>query len=152
MIVYRITRAVHQELDGEGARRSGGRWNSPGVPVVYASGTRALAALEYLVHIDIDEVPDDLVLLSVGVPDELLVEEVADSVMDRKTRSAEQRAVGDAWAKSGGAAVLSVPSGLIPEERNYVLNPRHPSAKGVRVVHARSFVFDERLWTRADLR
>ena len=119
---------------------------------MYASGTRALAALEYLVHIDIDEVPDDLLLLSVEVPDELLVEEVADSVVDRKARSAERRAAGDAWVKSGSAAVLRVPSGLIPEERNYVLNPRHRSAKGMQVVHARAFAFDERLWTRTDLR
>jgi RES domain-containing protein len=61
-------------------------------------------------------------------------------------------AAGDAWVKSGGAVVLSVPSGLIPEERNYVLNPRHQSAKGIQVVHARAFAFDERLWTRTELR
>lgn len=73
MIVYRITRSAHQEIDAEGARRSGGRWNSPGTLAVYASSTRALAVLEYLVHIDVEEVPDDIVLLSLEVQDDLPV-------------------------------------------------------------------------------
>lgn len=145
MILYRIARALHQELDGEGARRSGGRWNSPGTPVVYASGTRALAALEYLVHIDVDEVPDDLVLMSVSVPDELAVEDVPDDVVDPRHRSDAERGVGDSWVQSERTAVLSVPSRLIPEERNYVLNPQHDAASMVRVVGVRRFVFDERL-------
>jgi RES domain-containing protein len=112
---------------------------------VYASGTRALAALEYLVHIDVDEVPDDLVLMSVDVPDALVVEDVADDVVDPEQRSTTERGVGDSWVRSGRTAVLSVPSRLIPEERNYVLNPRHEAASGVRVVSVRRFVFDERL-------
>jgi len=141
MIIYRIARALHQELDGEGARQTGGRWNSPGTAVVYASSTRALAALEYLVHIDIDEVPDDLVLISVEVPDDLSVENVADDV----SGGSAERSAGDAWARAGRSVVLGVPSRVIPEERNYVINPRHPSAGGVRVVHVRGFVFDERL-------
>jgi RES domain-containing protein len=141
MIVYRITRSLHRELDGEGAQQSGGRWNSPGTAVVYASSTRALAALEYLVHIDVDEVPDDLVLMSVEVPDELLVENVADDV----SGSNAERAAGDAWASGGRTIALGVPSRLIPEEWNYLINPRHRSTGELRVVNVRGFVFDERL-------
>lgn len=141
MIVFRVTRSLHQELDGEGSRRSGGRWNSPGTPVVYASGSRALAALEYLVHIDVDEVPDDLVLMSVEVPDELSVENVANDV----ATSARERAMGDAWVRACTTVMLGVPSRLIPEELNYLVNPGHASAGEVRIVHVRPFVFDERL-------
>lgn len=144
MIVYRVTRSLHQELDGEGARRSGGRWNSPGTSVVYASGSRALAALEYLVHIDVDEVPDDLVLMSVEVPGELSVENVANDV----AISAKGRAMGDTWARDARTVMLCVPSRLIPEEWNYLINPGHASASEVRIVHVRPFVFDERLISR----
>lgn len=149
MLVYRITRALHQELDGEGARRSGGRWNSPGVALVYASETRALAALEYLVHIDVEEVPDDLVLLSIDVPDQLAVERIAAHDLrqgwNRVALSPECRTIGDSWEKSGRTPMLCVPSAPVPEESNYLLSPRHPDAGAVRVIHVRSFAFDERL-------
>ena len=69
MRLWRITREPYQALDGEGAKRNGGRWNSEGVPVVYLSPALSLAALEYLVHIDIEDVPDDLVALEIEVPD-----------------------------------------------------------------------------------
>lgn len=141
MIVYRITRSLHQEIDGEGARRTGGRWNSPGIPAIYASSTRALAALEYLVHIDVDEVPDDLVLMSVEVPDEISVESVKPDVASGGT----ERAIGDTWARGSGTIMLGVPSRLIPEELNYLINPRHASAGELRIIHVRPFVFDERL-------
>jgi RES domain-containing protein len=144
MIVYRMTRSLHQELDGEGARQSGGRWNSPGTAVIYTSSTRALAALEYLVHIDVDEVPDDLVLISVEVPDTLPVNTVAD---DMRRRDGD-RSAGDAWARGRKTIALGVPSRLIPEEWNYLINPRHIAAGEVRVVHVRDFVFDERLMGR----
>lgn len=149
MLVYRITRSLHQGLDGEGARRSGGRWNSPGIAVVYASETRALAALEYLVRIDVEEVPDDLVLLSIEVPDQLAIERVGAHDLrqgwDRVALLPECRTVGDTWEKSGRTPMLCVPSAPIPEESNYLLSPRHRDAGAVRVTHARSFAFDQRL-------
>ncbi len=141
MIVYRITRSLHQKIDGEGAWRSGGRWNSPGVPVVYASSTRALAALEYLVHIDVDEAPDDLTLISIDVPDELPVEGVKTGI----ARGPSERATGDTWARGSETIMLGVPSRLVPEELNYLINPRHASAGELRVVRVRPFVVDERL-------
>ena len=141
MIVYRITRSLHQEIDGEGARRTGGRWNSPGTPVVYASSTRALAALEYLVHIDVGEAPNDLVLMSIDVPNELSVESIKPDVASSST----ERAIGDTRAQRSGSIMLGVPSRLIPEELNYLINPTNASAGELRIVHVRPFVFDERL-------
>lgn len=149
MLVFRITRSLHQELDGEGARRSGGRWNSQGIALVYASETRALAALEYLVHIDVEEVPDDLVLLSIDVPDQLAVERIAAHDLrqgwNRVALSPEWRSMGDSWEKSGTTPILCVPSAPVPEESNYLLSSRHPDAGAVRVINVRSFAFDERL-------
>lgn len=149
MILYRIARSLHQEIDGEGARRSGGRWNSPGLPAVYASETRALAALEYLVHIDVEELPDDLVLLSVEVPahsavDILSAYELPPGWSD-VALSSECRAIGDAWLKSSTTPLLRIPSAPVPEESNYLFNPRHQDATAVRIVDARPFAFDQRL-------
>lgn len=126
-----------------------GRWNSPGTPAVYASSTQALAVLKYLLHIDVEEVPDDVVLLSLEVPDDLPVTSyVAESLMpgwEFLKAARECRILGDKWLKSGSTAVLCVPSALMPEEHNYVLNPRHPAAGAVHVLHVRPFAFDRRL-------
>ena len=79
MIVWRLTLKQHAAPDGEGARRYGGRWNTPGTPVVYTSGTLSLAALEYLVHVDSDILPDGLVSIRATIPDGLKIEAISAS-------------------------------------------------------------------------
>jgi RES domain-containing protein len=140
---WRICREPHADLRGEGAKRSGGRWNSPGQPVVYLSEHPALAALEVLVHLldgSIDLVPDDYVLLEVALPDEppTLIETLPD----------EQRAAGDRWLRSATTAVLRVPSVIIPSTTNLLLNPLHPSSASARIVSTEPFAFDDRLLRR----
>lgn len=76
MLVWRITREACQALDGEGARLNGGGWNSEGVAVVYTSATLALAALEYLVHVDPEDVPEDLVAVQIQIPEGLPEERI----------------------------------------------------------------------------
>ena len=68
MPTWRICRQAHQDPGGEGARLNGGRWNSEGVAAVYTASSLALAALEYLVHVDIEDVPGDLVAMAIEVP------------------------------------------------------------------------------------
>lgn len=149
MRVWRLARAAHPALDGDGARRVGGRWNSPGVAVVYTSGTLALAALELLAHTDPDLVPRDLRAFEVDIPDAIRPGLLDPASLPRGWRAAsghpDCRAAGDAWVQAGDEAVLGVPSALIPEERNYLLNPAHAQAARVRVVRARPFAFDARL-------
>ncbi len=149
MLVYRICRRPFRALDGEGARLWGGRWNSAGRPVVYASSTLSLAALEYLVHLDPADAPDDLVALTIEVPDdapaELVDAESLPAGWAQQPEPAACRLVGDRWAAAGAALVLRVPSAPVPEESNVLLNPRHPDAARVRVVHERAFAFDPRL-------
>lgn len=100
-------------LDAEGARLYGGRWNSEGVPVVYASSTLALAALEYLVHVDIEDVPRDLVALEIEVPDDSPVEEIRASDLPQDWNAVEEHpaciASGDQWAARAEALVVRVP-------------------------------------------
>lgn len=147
MRVWRFARRAHAALDGEGARRYGGRWNSPGRPLLYTSSHLSLAALEALVHFDVDEVPEDLQAFAMEIPDALATEEVTvDSLSIGWTRQEfATRAVGDAWLTDAGTPVLVVPSAIIPEETNVLVNLAHPATHGVVVVSRRRFVYDPRL-------
>ncbi|MCH8812980.1 MAG: RES family NAD+ phosphorylase [Gemmatimonadetes bacterium] len=149
MLVWRICREAHQALDGEGSRLHGGRWNSERVSVVYTSSTLALAALEYLVHVDIEDVPDDLVAMAIEVPDDggegiVAVDDLPpdwNQVLDHPACAR----IGDQWAAKGTVLLLLVPSAVVPEESNVLINPDHPRAGDVRMVSIRPFAFDSRL-------
>jgi RES domain-containing protein len=147
--VWRITRQRYASLDGEGARMNGGRWNSEGIPVVYASSTLSLAALEYLVHIDVEDVPHDLCALKIAVPDDAAIEDVELPGLPADWNRVEDHPActsrGDDWARRGAALALRVPSALIPAEHNLLLNPRHPDMQRVRIVSFETFSFDPRL-------
>jgi RES domain-containing protein len=154
--VYRLCRAPFVALDGEGARLYGGRWNAPGLAVVYASSSRALAALEYLAHVDVMDVPGDLTLLTMDVPDAVAVERVEPVALPddwvRVPGAPACRDLGDAWAAARRTLVLRVPAVPVPEEENVLLNPRHPDMTSVRVVARRPFSFDERVLRSIDRR
>lgn len=153
MLVFRLTRRAFVDLDGEGARRYGGRWNSPGRPVVYTASTRALAALEYLMHIDVEDVPDDLVLLTIEVPDDQLEEGMVEHVRVAtlpadwvRVAHPTCRLIGDAWLRTGRALLLRAPSAAIPEEDAVLINPGHAAAASrVTIREHRAFVYDTRL-------
>ena len=149
MRVWRLAREPFLALDGEGARLAGGRWNSEGVAVVYTSSTLSLAALEYLVHIDPQDVPGDLIAVAVEVPDQTPIEKVQirDQPSDWNLVFDHPRcvAIGDDWIAAGRSLGLLVPSALVPEEWNLLLNPVHADAQSVRVTATRPFVFDHRL-------
>jgi RES domain-containing protein len=127
----------------------GGRWNSPGVAVVFTATHLSLSALEYLVHIDIEEVPADLVALGIEVPEGAgerhLHTENLPANWQMLLHSEECRAIGDAWAKAQESLLLRVPSIIIPEEDNLIINPTHPRAADVRIVTERPFSYDPRL-------
>lgn len=151
MIVWRVTRAVHAALNGEGARRAGGRWNPKGVAMVYTSAHLSLAVLELLLHVDPDTLPDDVIAAQIEIPERIRIEVLPEDTLPATWRtvpptSATQR-IGAAWieARATRAGVLSVPSGLITSERNFLLNPHHPDARGWRVIHSEPFAFDPRL-------
>jgi RES domain-containing protein len=149
VLAWRICRAAHRELEGEGARLHGGRWNSEGVSAVYASSTLALSVLEYLVHVDIEDVPDDLVAMALEIPDDAGERIVAVSDLPADWNQVPDHPacaeIGDAWAAEGTALLLRVPSAVVPEESNLLINPHHPRAGDVVVASVRPFAFDSRL-------
>jgi RES domain-containing protein len=118
--------------------------------VVYTSGTLSLAALEILVHTDEDLVPSDLVHIEIEVPDDLETERIDPPTLPRNWRAypapSSLQKLGANWIERGHTAVLRVPSAVIPQESNYLLNPEHPDATRFRVVTTQGFVLDPRLF------
>src|SRR5215469_7191612 len=127
---WRIVKARHAAtaFSGEGAAISGGRWNSPGIKVVYASLTQSLAVLENLVHIS-PPVRFEYVRFRVEF-DDSLAEKIAVTALPADWRSEppppSTQKVGDDWVRAGRSVILAVPSAIIPSEFNFLLNPSHP--------------------------
>lgn len=146
--VYRLVRRERaaEALSGEGARRFGGRWNPPGKAVVYAAESRALAVLETFVHLALEARALRFVLITLELPARLRFERHAGGARPPRTLAASQE-VGDAWLEGGAHLALVVPSVLVPQETNYVLNVAHAQFAGVRVANSEPFSFDERLWS-----
>lgn len=147
---WRIVKARHAAaaFDGEGARLEGGRWNSPGTPVVYTAESAALAALELLVHLGRGSILSAYVLIACTF-DEALVSPLDRKRLPNNWRSypapPELQLIGDEWVKTGRSAVQKVPSAAIATDANYLLNPRHPDFQAIRVSDPQPFEYDPRL-------
>jgi RES domain-containing protein len=141
--VWRLARRRHAALDGEGARRLGGRWNSRGQPAVYASQHLSLAVLEIIVHLELspDEFPEDYVKIAIELPDSVSIRRVA--ALPRG--DAAMRELGSRWMEERSTVALMVPSVVVPEELNVLLNPLHPEFVQIRAAAPRQFRFDPRL-------
>ncbi len=150
MRVWRVVPAGHQAFDGEGTRRFGSRWVPKGLPAIYTSATLSLAALELFVHTDPDLAPVHLRAISANVPDHLAVHEIALSELPASWREipapADLQELGRLWLLDGKALALSVPSVVVPTERNYLLNPSHSDFRRIQMGETHDFSFDPRMW------
>lgn len=140
MLVFRICRDIYQILDGEGARLFGGRWNSPGRPLVYTSEHVSLCVLEQLVHLDPDLIPDNWVVVTIEIPDHCSSETLA----KLPAKEEDIRKFGDKWLFEKRSLYLRVPSYVIRKEHNVLLNPLHPEMSKIVVKDVSAFVFDPR--------
>lgn len=153
MRVYRIEREKHLDstLQGIGASRSEGfRWNSRNTFMVYTSESRALAILEIAVHLDLNaDLPSDRVIVEIEIPDEVDILELQENDLpegwDSKPPSFVSQFIGDDFVSQGEAAVLKVPSSIVPQEYNYLINPNHRDISKIRVVSASKLILDSRL-------
>ncbi len=150
MHVWRIATSAHAACDGDGPRLFGSRWTPRGLPAVFTSATLSLAALERFVHADPDLEPDDLVAIEIEVASSIPVESVAISDLPETWRAYPRPAVlpsiGERWLREARTAVLSVPSAVIPRERNYILNPAHVDFDDLIIRPPETFTFDPRMW------
>ena len=139
-------------FDGEGAYRYGGRWSSPGTRVSYASEHESLAMLEYFVHLDADNLPPDLLLATVDVPDDVRRERIGTSQLPPHWRDTpappELIRYGDEFLQRAECGVLLVPSALAPSENNWLINPVHPDFRRMTVLETQPLNYDQRLFHR----
>ena len=147
---WRLIKSRHAAaaFDGEGARLHGGRWNSPGTRVAYASDSIALATLEVLAHLQSTAVLQAYSVVSLSFPDES-VELLTTSLLPARWRRfpspPENQAIGDQWVAQGRSLILRVPSAIIPSAANFLINPSHPEFAKVVIGRPERFAFDRRL-------
>jgi RES domain-containing protein len=147
---WRIFKPKHARsaFTGDGARLYGGRWNSRGVPMIYVAGSQSLAALEMLVHLSSAEIMAKYRVCPVEF-ETTLVEQLDIATLPAKWRSdpppQSLKAIGDKWILEARSAILCVPSAVVPDEFNYLINPTHRHFKKLVVGKHLPFKFDPRL-------
>lgn len=153
MLVFRIEREKYLKsvLSGIGASLSSGfRWNSLATRLVYTAESRALALLEISVHLDIQEdLPSDRYYVEIEIPDEVEILELDRKDLplnwNAKPPILETQFLGDQFVRLQSAAVLRVPSAIVPEEYNYLINPTHPETHKIKVISSKRLSIDSRL-------
>ena len=156
MKVFRIEREKYLSttLKGiEAALSEGFRWNSANTNLVYTAESRALATLEIAVHLDLtSDLPTDRFYVELFIPDEIeildLPLESLPEGWDSKPPLLETQYIGDDFVLQNQALVLRVPSSIIPQEYNYLINPNHPEIKKITIISTEKLVFDHRLKTK----
>lgn len=150
MIIYRISNAIYSDdISGTGAKLTGARWNSKGFPMLYTAGHISLAILEMLVHTRFKDAGVQYDLLSIQIPQQaglgkIDVKKLKKGWIDDVNYS---RFIGDEFIKEKQNLIMAVPSAIVQEENNYLINPLHPDFKKVKIVETRSFKTDERLFS-----
>jgi RES domain-containing protein len=149
MVVYRIGKTKHSaDLTGEGARLNGGRWNHILTPCVYTSQSRALAILEYTVNVNIDDIPRTLSITTIEIPEDtiknLMPADLPGDWMQIPSPSSTKD-FGTGLLKSIITPVIRIPSIIVPQEFNYLLNPLHPDSKQFKILSVEDFIYDVRI-------
>lgn len=150
--VFRVLRAAYARapFDGEGAYRFGGRWSSPGTRLAYASEHQSLAMLEYFVHLDPEDPPDDPVLATAEVPESISREHIRASNLPIHWRDIPAppalARIGDEFVKKAESCVLLVPSALAVTENNWLINPQHPEFYKIVLHPPEPLCYDARLF------
>ncbi len=139
------------DLSGAGAKNTGGRWNAEGDPLVYTSETQALACLETVVHLNAGGLPLNRYLVSVTLPAAVWADARTETTgslpvgwdADPSGRASIQ--FGTVWIRSLASALLRVPSVIVPDEYNVLINPLHPDSRAIIAVKIRKWLYDPRL-------
>ena len=150
MIVYRITKKEHAALDGTGGLFGPGRWHKKGNPVIYTSEHASLTAWEKIVHVaSFENLPDDLLLIKIEIPGSAEILTVPEEILvpgwDEFPYCSETVDFGTSFLRKKGHLALKVPSVIIPDEFNVILNPLHPDIQKCRIISSEPFVYDERI-------
>jgi RES domain-containing protein len=151
MELYRISQEKYaDDLSGNGARLFGGRWNSEGLFAIYTSSFRSLALLETLAHTPAKMLREKVyMLVTLSIPDtikpEILDKEKLTTGWDAPDTRLFTKKMGDKFLRAKNRLLLAVPSVLMPEEMNFMINPLHTDLKRLRIINKRRIVFDSRI-------
>ena len=153
--VWRIASDTPQyeahNLSGKGAELSGGRWNRKGTPIVYTSDSRSLACMETVVHLSSgDSLPLNRFLVEVSIPFAVWKSRIEFDRADHVGWDAEPPGKvsmdwGTAWVQGKTTLLARVPSVIVPEEINILINPLHPDVSKIAAVKVRKWTYDQRL-------
>ena len=149
MIVYRIAKKEYiEDLSGNGAKRTGGRWNPKGIPILYCASTSSLAILEKLVSIDMDLLPEDLCIAALEIPKSKILkipkEELPKNWKHYHSPDA-LKSIGKSWIELGNFCTLQIPSAVNSMESNYLINVKHPLMGKIKIKEVTPFRIDNRL-------
>jgi RES domain-containing protein len=149
MIVYRLGKSqFSDDLVGIGAKLFGARWNNVGTACLYASSSRALAVLEYTVNVNIHDIPRALSFTEIEIPDENIAElEITDLPGNWTEFPAPSttKDFGTNLLRQATAPIIKIPSTIIPQEYNYILNPAHPDSNKFKILKVEDFIYDIRI-------
>lgn len=152
MIVFRLTKEKYKnDLNGKGAEINGGRWNSKGLKVIYTAESRALCTTEIAVHTPLGIVPTNYYLQSIEVPN-LKMWKISPKTLKKDWRNfpheVSTKIVGDKFIEENKFLIMRVPSAVIQDEYNYLINPNHKSFSRVKLLKVEEFKFDKRLFAK----
>jgi RES domain-containing protein len=151
MKAYHLAREPYaNSLSGKGAAIKGARWNSVGVEMIYTASNRSLAMAEVSVHLTAATVPDDYMMVTLDIPDDLEIEEISDSSLAEGWNvfpySASTQTIGDDFIRENKFSILRVPSAVVQGDFNLLLNPYHPDFKKIAIEQIEKFPFDSRIF------
>ena len=148
MIVFRVAKKKYAgDLSGVGSKLDGGRWNSTGIPMLYASTSRALALLEILAHST--ALPKGRVMLTLQLPTNARIDKKDLSKLpsgwDEEPPTSVSQNIGDEFISAGKFLAMVIPSVIILEESNILINPLHPEARKIKILKVEELDVDPRL-------
>lgn len=151
MEVFRLTRKPFSKvLSGFGASIKGARWNSQGVEIIYTAENRSLAMAELAVHLTAAMLPDDYVMLTIDIPNNIPVEGLSEKSLPKNwnvfPHTKATQLLGDEFITENKYCILKVPSVVTKGDFNLLINPRHPDFKKIKIIKREDFPFDQRLF------
>ena len=149
MLVYRIGKTKHaNDLSGEGAKIHGGRWNHKSIPCIYTSQSRALSLLEYTVNINVEDIPRALSITTFEISDEdilMINEKFLPGNWKQTPIPSSTKDFGTLLLNNKSKLAIKIPSVVMAQEYNYLLNPLHPNNGNIKIVGITDLVYDLRL-------
>ncbi|MEE9372889.1 MAG: RES family NAD+ phosphorylase [Saprospiraceae bacterium] len=151
MEVYRLSRKKYKDsLSGIGAAIRGGRWNSIGTEIIYCGSNRSLCMAEVAVHLTLSTLPDDYYMLTIFIPDRLMIEQISEVKLPRNwskypPNKFTQR-IGTTFIRDNNQCILQVPSAVTRGDYNILINPNHHLFEQIRIIDKEPFPFDMRIF------